>query len=130
MKLWIASFFAVLGFVIFSISTTARGDPTPQGSVIVRIDDGAGNGRCIGSADKLTATLRRVIIEKRSKWLGFIQDTQLGVTLTTTVNGSTAGDVKNASFAKVVKEQVDQFGSGQVSLAQEQSLLSKSVNLR
>lgn len=118
--------FAIL-LVFFAITSTAASasGSNPQGSVIVRIDDGAGNGRCIGSSDRLTVTLRRVILEKNSHWLGLIEDKELGVTLTTTVNGTSSEDVKTASFAKVVKEQVEQFSSGQISLAQEQSLLNK-----
>jgi hypothetical protein len=96
-----------------------------QGSFIQRIDDNAGPGSCIGSADKLTVTLRRVILQKNSSWWGLIQDKSFGITLTTTVTGTSGGDTKAASFAKVINESVAQFGTGQISLGQEQSLLSK-----
>lgn len=99
--------------------------PGPQGSVVVRIDDSAGTGRCIGSADRLTATVRRIVVEKKSKWLGLVNDTELGITLTTTVKGATGEDFKSASFAKVIKQAVTQFSAGQISLAQEQNLLSQ-----
>jgi hypothetical protein len=64
-------------------------------------------------------------MEKQSSWFGLIQDTELGLTLTTTVSGTSSDDVKSASFAKVVKEQVFQYSVGQIYLAQEQNLLSK-----
>lgn len=115
---------AVLGLATAWIHS-ADAAPTVQGSVVIRIQDGAGNGRCIGSADRLTATLRRVIMEKKTKWLGLVEDTELGLTFTTTVSGSSGDEVKSASFVRVVKEQVRQFNAGQILLAQEQNLLSK-----
>jgi hypothetical protein len=45
--------------------------------------------------------------------------------MTTTVSGSTGEETKIASFAKVVKEGVSQYKKGQITLPEEQSLLSK-----
>lgn len=96
-----------------------------QGARILRINDGAGAGQCIQQTDRLTVTLRGATLEKQSSWLGLITDTELGVTMTTTVSGSSGDETKSASFAKVVKESVSQYKKGQISLAEEQSLLSK-----
>ena len=124
----LAATLALLALVICTfvgVPVTVVAGPTPQGSVIIRVDDTVGQGRCIGPSDQLTVTLRRPILEKKSKWLGLIQDTELVMTLTTTVSGSGSEDVKSASFAKVIKESVSQFSTGQISLAQEQNLLNR-----
>jgi hypothetical protein len=112
--------------MLIASSPGLASDRTPlQGSKIIRIDDGTANGQCIQQTDKLTITLRGGTLEKKSRWLGLIQDTQLGLTMTTTVSGSTGDETKSASFAKVVNEPVSAYKTGQISLGQEQSLLSK-----
>jgi hypothetical protein len=108
-----------------SVGASASALPKLEGSIVARIDDNAGTGSCIESTDKLTVTLRRVILEKKSSWFGLIQDTNFGITFTTTVDGTSGGDTKSASFVKVVQQPVSQFGTGQISLGQEESLLSK-----
>ena len=116
---------AVIACASFLLSTLSVASGPGQGSVIIRIDDSTGSGHCIGASDKLTATLRRIILEKKSSMLGLIQDADLAVTLTTTLSGSSSGQNQSASFAKVVDEPVSDFGTGQISLPQEQSLLSQ-----
>lgn len=103
----------------------AKAESRAEGSIIIRIDDGVGAGRCIAATDKLSVALRRLVIEKRSRWLGFIEDQELGLTFTTRLTGLAGAENKSASFAKVTKQSVQQFGSGAVSLAQEYALLSQ-----
>lgn len=122
----ISVLYAIAGCLLLVMQNAlAEGRVPLQGSKIVRIDDGTASGQCIQQNDKLTVTLRGGTLEKQSRWLGLIQDTELGLTMTTTVSGSTGDDTKSASFAKIVKESVSEFRPGQISLGQEQSLLSK-----
>ncbi|WP_288410691.1 hypothetical protein [uncultured Herbaspirillum sp.] len=112
-------------FLFFAFFLFPQVSFASEGSIIVRLNDGAGNGRCIDSTDKLTVNLRRMIFSKKSKYFGFVEDQEIGVTLTTTVSGATGDDGRSASFAKIVKAPVSQFRKGQISVPIEQNLLSK-----
>ncbi|MBN9499377.1 MAG: hypothetical protein J0H39_21695 [Alphaproteobacteria bacterium] len=124
----LSQYLALLTVTLFSIlssvSESAAQSPA-QGARIIRLDDGLGTGTCIGQQDQVTVTLRRVILEKQSRWLGLIEDRELGVSLVAKVEGSSSDDKRVASFAKAMKQPVNQFGSGQIQLAQEENLLSR-----
>lgn len=108
-----AIFFAVIGT-----------DPTfaAEGSIIIRVDDGV-KSKCIVSTDRLTAILRRAVIEKNSKWLGLIADNEIGLTFTTRLSGVSGSENQTASFVTVAKQDLKNFSNGQVSLANELPLL-------
>lgn len=95
--------------------------PSSDGSNIVRVD----NGRCIGPQDAVNVNLRRIIIEKQTKWLGLIEDQDIGISLTTRISGSTTSQTKSAAFAKVLKAPLSPYKTGQIVMAQEHNLLNR-----
>lgn len=77
--------------------------------------------------------MRGMVLEKRTKFLGLIEDKDITVSFTTTVSGTTTvttGDGaskvnKISAFAKAIDEPVAQYGSGQIYFAQEQNILNQ-----
>jgi hypothetical protein len=102
-----------------------------QGGVPIRIDDGT-NNKCIETSDRVTINLRRIVLPKESGW--FTADSEVGITLTTTIAGATGGDNREVSLVKILKEPVQQFGDGPISIPIEQNvvnsfLLSETTNV-
>ena len=110
--------------VVFALSTSAAPSFAAQGSIIVRLDDGVPT-RCIMPSDRLTAILRRAVIEKNSKWLGLVNDSEIGLTFTTRLSGVSGTENENAAFAKVTNQGLTNFSTGQISLSREVPLLSQ-----
>ncbi|GAA0298830.1 hypothetical protein GCM10009087_05860 [Sphingomonas oligophenolica] len=112
--------------VAFVSSQVASAQSPPDGSRIIRIDDGAGKGACIQQDDKITATIRGVVFEKTTAWLGLIEDKSINMTLTLTLAGSdSTSKQNNASFVKVVNEPLTNYRSGHIYFADEQPLINQ-----
>jgi len=93
-----------------------------NGSVIIRLSDGA-SSRCINpSTDQIWLTMRRVIINKESTL--FTKEKYAGIIIHTTINGRTGSQTAKIMFPRMIEADIEKSSDGHgVSIPVEFSLL-------
>jgi hypothetical protein len=111
-----------VSIALIGISASYAATP-PTGKTIVRIEDGAAS-RCINSStDRITMNLRRVIIEKKSKWLS--EEQSVALVLNTTISGNDSNSIaKKVSFPRMYTALTKNYSDGLISVPIEEKLFS------